>query len=152
MRRSVSSLATTLTVALALTSAASAFPEKLLQFVTPYPFGGSHSLHASLITAAAEPHFGQPMIPVFRTGGGGVVGADYVLKRPADGHVMLFGDPNLNSLRPQIEKLNKEINAALVDPNMKTRLTDLGAAVFAGSPADFGKFIVDETEKWGKVV
>ena len=51
-----------------------------------------------------------------------------------------------------IEKLNKEINAALVDPNMRTRLTDLGAAVFAGSPADFGKFIADETEKWAKVV
>ena len=51
-----------------------------------------------------------------------------------------------------VEKLNKEINAALADPNMKSRLTDLGAAVFAGSPADFGKFIADETEKWGKVV
>ena len=109
-RRSVASLATTSTVALALTSAASAFPDKLLQFVTPYPFGGSHSLHASLITAAAEPHFGQPMIPVFRTGGGGVVGADYVLKRAADGHVMLFGDPNLNSLRPQIEKLSFSVH------------------------------------------
>jgi tripartite-type tricarboxylate transporter receptor subunit TctC len=35
---------------------------------------------------------------------------------------------------------------------MKKRLTDLGCAVFAGSPADFGKFIADETEKWGKVV
>jgi tripartite-type tricarboxylate transporter receptor subunit TctC len=51
-----------------------------------------------------------------------------------------------------VEKLNKEINAALADPNMKKRLTDLGCAVFAGSPADFGKFIADETEKWGKVV
>jgi tripartite-type tricarboxylate transporter receptor subunit TctC len=51
-----------------------------------------------------------------------------------------------------VEKLNKEINAALADPNMKKRLTDLGAAVFAGSPADFGKFIADETEKWRKVV
>ena len=51
-----------------------------------------------------------------------------------------------------VEKLNKEINAALVDNNMKKRLTDLGAAVFAGSPADFGKFIADETEKWAKVV
>ena len=51
-----------------------------------------------------------------------------------------------------VEKLNKEINAALADPNMKTRLTDLGAAVFAGSPADFGKFIADEIEKWGKVI
>jgi tripartite-type tricarboxylate transporter receptor subunit TctC len=51
-----------------------------------------------------------------------------------------------------VEKLNQEINAALADPTMKTRLTDLGCAVFAGSPADFGKFITDETEKWAKVV
>jgi len=51
-----------------------------------------------------------------------------------------------------IEKLNQEINAALADPTKKTRLTDLGCAVFAGSPADFGKFIADETEKWAKVV
>jgi tripartite-type tricarboxylate transporter receptor subunit TctC len=51
-----------------------------------------------------------------------------------------------------VEKLNKEINAALADPNMKKRLTELGVAVFAGSPADFGKFIADETEKWGKVI
>jgi len=105
-RRSIASLATTATAALALTSAASAFPDKLLQFVTPYPFGGSHVLHASIITTAAEPHFGQPMISVIRTGGGGVVGADYVLKSAADGHVMLFGDPNLNSLRPQVEQLS----------------------------------------------
>ena len=105
-RRSIASLATTAAAALALTSAASAFPDKLLQFVTPYPFGGSHVLHASIITTAAEPHFGQPMISVIRTGGGGVVGADYVLKSAADGHVMLFGDPNLNSLRPQVEQLS----------------------------------------------
>src|SRR5262245_48460719 len=51
-----------------------------------------------------------------------------------------------------VEKLNNEINAALADPNMKKRLTDLGAAVFAGSPADFGKFMADETDKWRKVV
>ena len=51
-----------------------------------------------------------------------------------------------------IEKLNQEINAALADPSMKTRLTDLGCAVFAGSPADFGKFIAEETEKCAKVV
>jgi len=51
-----------------------------------------------------------------------------------------------------VEKLNKEINAALTDPNMKKRLTDLGAAMFAGLSADFGKFIADEIEKWRKVV
>jgi tripartite-type tricarboxylate transporter receptor subunit TctC len=51
-----------------------------------------------------------------------------------------------------IGRLNKEINAALVDPKMKSGLTDLGGTVLAGSPADFGKFIAEETEKWGKVI
>ena len=70
-----------------------------------------------------------------------------------------------------VDKLNKEVNAALDDPKMKARLADLGGTplpgspaqfgkliaeeggtVFAGSPADFGKFIADETEKWAKVI
>src|SRR5262249_61489021 len=51
-----------------------------------------------------------------------------------------------------VEKLNKEINAALADPNMKARLADLGGTVLEGSPADFNKLIAEETEKWGKVV
>ena len=51
-----------------------------------------------------------------------------------------------------IDRLNKEINAALADPRVKARFAELGGTVFAGSPADFGKLIADETEKWGKVV
>jgi len=51
-----------------------------------------------------------------------------------------------------IHSLNKEINAALADPNMKARLVDLGGTVLAGSPADFGKLIAEETEKWAKVI
>jgi tripartite-type tricarboxylate transporter receptor subunit TctC len=51
-----------------------------------------------------------------------------------------------------IDALNKEINVALADPRMKARLADLGGAVLAGSPADFGKLIAEETEKWGKVI
>jgi tripartite-type tricarboxylate transporter receptor subunit TctC len=51
-----------------------------------------------------------------------------------------------------IEKLNKEINASLADPKIEARLTDLGGTVYPLSPADFGKFIANETEKWGKVV
>jgi tripartite-type tricarboxylate transporter receptor subunit TctC len=51
-----------------------------------------------------------------------------------------------------IDKLNKEINAGLADPKIKARLADLGGTLLAGSPADFGKLIADETEKWGKVV
>jgi tripartite-type tricarboxylate transporter receptor subunit TctC len=51
-----------------------------------------------------------------------------------------------------VEKLNKEINAALADPKMKARFADLGGTVLPGSPADFGKLIADETDKWGNVV
>ncbi len=51
-----------------------------------------------------------------------------------------------------VDKLNGEINAALADPRMKARLAELGGTMLAGSPADFGKLIADETEKWAKVV
>ena len=51
-----------------------------------------------------------------------------------------------------VEKLNKEVNAALDDPKMKARLADLGGTPLPGSPAQFGKLIVEEIEKWGKVV
>jgi tripartite-type tricarboxylate transporter receptor subunit TctC len=51
-----------------------------------------------------------------------------------------------------IDKLNKEINAALVDSKMKAGLADLGGTPLQGSPAEFGKLIADETEKWGKVI
>jgi len=51
-----------------------------------------------------------------------------------------------------VDKLNKEINAGLADPKIKGRLADLGSTPFPGSPADFGKLIADETEKWGNVI
>jgi len=51
-----------------------------------------------------------------------------------------------------VDKLNKEINAALADPKMKARFAELGATALLGSPADFGKLLADETEKSAKVV
>jgi tripartite-type tricarboxylate transporter receptor subunit TctC len=51
-----------------------------------------------------------------------------------------------------VDKLNKEINAALSDPKITARLADLGASPLAISSGDFGKLVVDETEKWGKVI
>jgi tripartite-type tricarboxylate transporter receptor subunit TctC len=51
-----------------------------------------------------------------------------------------------------IDKLNKEINAALADTKLKARLEELGASVLLGTPTEFGKLITDETGKWGKVI
>ncbi|MFZ0841231.1 MAG: tripartite tricarboxylate transporter substrate-binding protein, partial [Xanthobacteraceae bacterium] len=51
-----------------------------------------------------------------------------------------------------VDKLNKEINAALAEPNMKARLAELGVVALPGSPTDFSNLIAIETEKWGKVI
>lgn len=51
-----------------------------------------------------------------------------------------------------IDKLNKEINAGLADPEIKARIADLDGTALVGSPADFGKLIAEETDKWGKVI
>ena len=54
---------------------------------------------------------------------------------------------------PQIiGRLNKEINAALADPTLKLRLAELGSDAIGGSPADYGRLLADEAEKWGKVI
>jgi tripartite-type tricarboxylate transporter receptor subunit TctC len=51
-----------------------------------------------------------------------------------------------------VDRLNKEMNAVLADPETRTRLTNVGSEPFSGSPADFGRFLAAETEKWAKVV
>jgi tripartite-type tricarboxylate transporter receptor subunit TctC len=51
-----------------------------------------------------------------------------------------------------VDKLNREINLGLADPKIKARLADLGGTALSGSPTDFGRFIANETDKWGKVI
>lgn len=62
-----------------------------------------------------------------------------------------FGAPK-NTPAEIIEKLNKEINAGLADPNMKARLVDLGGTPIPMTPTEFGTFIANETKKWARVV
>jgi tripartite-type tricarboxylate transporter receptor subunit TctC len=54
--------------------------------------------------------------------------------------------------RAVVDKLNKEINAALADPGMQAKLAEFGGVIIPGTPEDFGKIVAEETEKWGKVV
>src|SRR5215813_6806274 len=61
------------------------------------------------------------------------------------------GAPN-NTPVEIVDRLNKEINAGLVNPKLRAQLADLGGTLLPGSAADFGKLIAEETEKWGKVV
>jgi tripartite-type tricarboxylate transporter receptor subunit TctC len=67
------------------------------------------------------------------------------------GDVLGLGAPR-NTPAEIVDKLNREINAGLADPKMKARLADLGGTILAVSPAEYGKLLADETEKWGKVI
>jgi tripartite-type tricarboxylate transporter receptor subunit TctC len=57
-----------------------------------------------------------------------------------------------NTPTERIERLNKEVNVSIADPNFIARLANLAGTVIAGSPADFSKLIADETKKWDEVV
>ena len=94
-----------------------------------------------LAVATPAPHELLPGIPTIGEtvpgfGAGGWQGFCAPSKTPAD----------------IVEKLNSEINAVLADPKLKARLIELGGQPTPGSPADWGKFIADEIDKWGKVV
>src|SRR5262249_45490595 len=51
-----------------------------------------------------------------------------------------------------VSRLHREVNAVLADPAVKARMAELGSEIFTGSPAEFGKLIAQDTEKWGKVI
>jgi tripartite-type tricarboxylate transporter receptor subunit TctC len=107
---------------------------------TSITFIRSDKLRALAVTTATR----QDVLPDVPTVGEFVQG--YQVSAPSG-----VGVPR-NTPVDVIEKLNREINVGLANPELKARFTDLGLTVLSGSPADFGKLIADETEKWGKVV
>ena len=62
-----------------------------------------------------------------------------------------FGVPK-GTPQETVERLNREVNTAMTDPTVKTRMAELGSDIFTGTPADFGRLVAEETEKWAKVV
>jgi tripartite-type tricarboxylate transporter receptor subunit TctC len=97
-------------------------------------------VHALAITAAARVDV-LPDVPTV---------SEFVAGYEASG---LFGIGAPRSTPAEIiNKLNRETNAALADPKLKARLADLGGMPLTGSPAEFGRLIVSETEKWAKVI
>jgi tripartite-type tricarboxylate transporter receptor subunit TctC len=76
--------------------------------------------------------------------------ADYVPAYEASAWYGIVGPKGLPA--DVVDKLNGEVNAILAEPQVKTQLADLGASLLPGAPADFGKLVADETQKWGKVI
>jgi tripartite-type tricarboxylate transporter receptor subunit TctC len=76
--------------------------------------------------------------------------AEYLPDYAFDSWVGIAGPKNIRA--DIVEVLNREINASLARPEIKAKYDDLGLRIHAGSPADFGKLIAADTEKWGKVI
>jgi tripartite-type tricarboxylate transporter receptor subunit TctC len=77
----------------------------------------------------------------------------YAKARPGQLSMASAGNGTSKSTPPEIiDRINREINAGLADPNFKARIAGFGGMALVGSPADFGKLMAEETEKWGKVV
>ena len=104
------------------------------------PYLGAGKLRALAITTATR----SEALPEIPTVGEFVPGYEA-------SSIFGFGAPK-NTPAEIIDKLNKEINAGLADSKIKARVADLDGTVLVGSPADFGKLLAEETEKWGKVI
>jgi tripartite-type tricarboxylate transporter receptor subunit TctC len=106
----------------------------------PIEYIRSGKLRALAVTSSTRSE-ALPDVPIM---------ADFVPGYDASGWYGI-GAPK-NTPAEIIDRLNKEINAALVDPKIKAQLIDLGAVPMPMTPAEFGTFVANETEKWGKVI
>ena len=132
------------------------------------PYRGGGPANAGLIAGQVQVMFNRltPTIGYIRTGQLRALAVTTPRRSPALPDIPPLGDfvPGCETIEwlgigvPRmtptqiIDQLNREINAALADPTFTARLADLGTAPMAMTPADFGKLIADETEKWGKVI
>ena len=107
---------------------------------TSIPHIRAGRLRALAVTSAAR----SDLLPDVPTVGELVPGYEATSWQGVGAHV--------NTPAAIVDKLNTEINAGLADPALKARIADLGYSAFASSPAEFGRFIAAETDKWGKVI
>ena len=99
---------------LAISVQAQTYPSKAITIVAPYPPGGATDLYArSVANGLAE--FGQPTIVDNRAGASGLIGAEYVSRQPADGHMLLIGASSMFSILPQLLPRMKDV-ASHVEP------------------------------------
>jgi tripartite-type tricarboxylate transporter receptor subunit TctC len=139
------------------------YPARPVRIVVGFAAGGGNDIVARLIGQWLSERLGQPIFIENRIGAGGNIATEAVVTSPPDGYTLLqVSSTNARNttlyeklkfvFHEIVDKLNQEINAALADARMKARLADLGGTVIVGSPADFGKLIAEETEKWAKVI
>ena len=131
---------------------AQSYPSRPVRLIVGYPAGAASDTLGRILGQSLAERLGQQFVIENRPGANSNLATELVARAAGDGYTLLLAS-NSNAINATLyDKLNKEINAALADPKIKARFADLGGTVFPTSPADFGKFIADETDKWGKVI
>jgi tripartite-type tricarboxylate transporter receptor subunit TctC len=130
---------------------AAEYPARPVRWVVGYPAGGTTDILARLIGHALSERLGQQFIVENKPGAGNNIATETVINSPPDGYTVLLVNPKGTSTEI-VDKLNKEINAALAGAAMKAKLAELGGMLIPGSPAEFGKVVSEETDKWAKVI
>lgn len=81
------------------------FPTKAIELIIPFGPGGSHDLHARVLSSVAPQYLGQPLVVVLKPGGGGAIASQYVAKARGDGYTLLFGGNGPNTILPQVQEV-----------------------------------------------
>jgi tripartite-type tricarboxylate transporter receptor subunit TctC len=136
--------------------------------VVHVPYRGTPAAHAALLAGEAHAMFDAigSAVPQIQSGALRALGVTAATRMrvlpdvPAISEVVTrfevmgwlgFGAPK-GTPADIVERLNREVNAVLADPAIKARMAELGSDLIAGSSADFGQLVADDTEKWAKVV
>src|SRR5262249_45499176 len=136
--RKILSVALVFLAASIASALAQAYPSRPVRIIVGLAPGGANDIVARLMGQWLSERLRQQFVIENRPGAGNNIATEVVVRAPPDGHTLLVvGATN---------------NAGLADPKLKARLADLGGTPMPMTPTDFGKFIADKTEKWGKVV
>ena len=144
------------------TVCAQSYPNKPIRLVVPYAPGGVADLMSRIVAQKLGAFYSQQIVVDNRAGSGGHIGAELVVKAPADGYTIMFGTTTHNaayaisvaSKVPQdiVRRLNADLDTVIKLPELASRWTELGITLLGGSPEAAVKRNTVETEVWTRVI
>lgn len=135
-----------------VTTAQAVFPDKPIKIIVGFPPGGPLDTHARLLVDQLQKHLGQPVIVDYKPGAGGSIGADFVIKSPADGYTLLMANTGTMVINPFVYTKNAYDTLRDFTPIARTAQQPLALAVNNDVPAKtLGEFVAYAKKNPGKV-